>query len=47
VVLISTLGGIVVLGANGFVVGPVVAALFIALWDAFTASYQRPDEPGD
>jgi predicted PurR-regulated permease PerM len=48
VVLISTLGGIVVFGANGFVVGPVVAALFIAFWTVFTASYQRPkDEAGD
>jgi predicted PurR-regulated permease PerM len=35
VVLITTLGGINVLGLNGFVVGPVIAALFIAAWDIF------------
>ncbi len=35
VVLISTLGGISVMGINGFVVGPVIAALFIAAWDIF------------
>ncbi|WP_247596914.1 AI-2E family transporter [Hydrogenophaga sp. PAMC20947] len=31
-VLISTFGGIAVLGLNGFVVGPTVAAMFIAAW---------------
>lgn len=33
VVLISTLGGIGILGINGFILGPVVAALFMAAWD--------------
>lgn len=36
-VLISTLGGISVAGLNGFVIGPMVAAMFIAVWDRFTA----------
>ncbi len=36
VVLISTLGGIEAFGINGFVVGPVVAALFIATWSIVT-----------
>ena len=31
-VLITTLGGIAVLGINGFVLGPVIAALFITVW---------------
>ena len=31
-VLISTLGGMAVFGLNGFVIGPVIAALFIAVW---------------
>lgn len=35
VVLISTLGGIDAFGINGFVIGPVIAALFIAAWDIF------------
>ena len=47
VVLISTLGGIVVFGANGFLLGPVIAAIFIALWAVFSISNQRPkDETG-
>ena len=36
VVLISTLGGIELFGFNGIVIGPVIAALFIATWDIFT-----------
>jgi predicted PurR-regulated permease PerM len=35
VVLISTLGGIEVLGLNGFVVGPLIAALFMVSWEIF------------
>ncbi|CAG9178045.1 AI-2E family transporter [Cupriavidus respiraculi] len=33
VVLISTLGGMALFGLNGFVIGPLIAALFIASWD--------------
>lgn len=38
VVLISTLGGIGIWGLNGLVIGPAVAAMFIAVWDIFPAS---------
>ena len=38
VVLISTLGGIAVFGVNGFVVGPVIAAMFMAAWQIFAIS---------
>lgn len=38
VVLISTLGGIATFGSNGLVIGPVIAAMFIAAWDIFSAS---------
>jgi len=37
-VLISTLGGMAVFGPNGFVLGPLIAAMFIAGWDLFAAS---------
>lgn len=36
VVLISTLGGLEVFGLNGFVIGPVIAAMFIATWDIYS-----------
>ncbi|WP_420473301.1 AI-2E family transporter [Noviherbaspirillum sp. ST9] len=38
VVLISTLGGLALFGLNGFVIGPVIAALFIAAWDLFSST---------
>lgn len=38
VVLISTLGGLAIFGFNGFVIGPVIAATFIAAWDLFATS---------
>lgn len=36
VVLLSTLGGISIFGMNGFVIGPMIAAMFIATWDLFS-----------
>jgi len=36
VVLISTLGGMTLFGLHVFVIGPVIAALFIACWDLVT-----------
>jgi predicted PurR-regulated permease PerM len=38
VVLISTLGGMALFGLNGFVIGPAIAALFIAVWDIFSSA---------
>jgi predicted PurR-regulated permease PerM len=35
VVLLSTIGGMALFGLNGFVIGPVIAALFVAAWDLF------------
>jgi len=39
VVLISTLGGLSVIGMNGFVLGPLIAALFVAVW-SLVASWE-------
>ncbi len=36
VVLISTVGGISLFGLSGFVIGPLIAALFISAWSLFT-----------
>jgi predicted PurR-regulated permease PerM len=35
-VLVATIGGLAVFGINGFVIGPVIAALFLATWDIFS-----------
>ena len=45
VVLISTLGGLATFGLNGFVIGPVIAAMFIAAWDIFSESTSAQDGP--
>lgn len=37
VVLISTLGGLTLFGLNGFIIGPLIAALFVAAWDLFVS----------
>jgi len=44
VVLVSTLGGLSVFGLNGFVIGPLIAALFIASWTLFRDSRAGRDE---
>jgi predicted PurR-regulated permease PerM len=36
VVLVSTLGGLSLIGMNGFIIGPLIAALFFAVWSLFT-----------
>ena len=41
VVLIATLGGFEMMGFNGFVVGPVIAALFMAVWEIFIAAREN------
>ena len=44
VVLISTLGGLSVFGLNGFVIGPLLAALFIACWDLLPSAVRISQE---
>lgn len=41
VVMITTLGGFAVFGLNGFVLGPTIAAMFIAVWHIHAVA--RPD----
>lgn len=42
VVMITTLGGMAVFGINGFVVGPTIAAMFIAVWHLYVTTRTRP-----
>jgi predicted PurR-regulated permease PerM len=45
VVLLSTLGGLTIFGFNGFLIGPLTAAMFIAVWQLFgSARSGRPIE---
>lgn len=45
VVLISTLGGLSLFGVNGVVIGPAIAAMFMAVWDIFVLSRHEFDGP--
>src|SRR5690606_112213 len=38
-ILLSTLGGIVLFGAVGFIVGPIVAALFVTIWHIYGETF--------
>ena len=47
-VLLSTLSGLSLFGLNGFVIGPVIAALFVTTWELFSdekANQEIPDTP--
>lgn len=45
VIMISTLGGMAVLGINGFVIGPVIAAMFIAVWHIHVVTSHDLSDP--
>jgi predicted PurR-regulated permease PerM len=38
-VLLATLGGLALFGISGLVIGPLIAALFITLWEMFEQTY--------
>jgi predicted PurR-regulated permease PerM len=42
-VLLATLGGLAVFGLAGFVAGPVIAALFLVMWEMFADEYAPHD----
>jgi predicted PurR-regulated permease PerM len=41
-VLISTVGGLSLIGMNGFVLGPLIVALFVAAWSLFSDDKMQP-----
>lgn len=47
VILFSTLGGIFMFGPLGFIIGPILAGLFVTSWDIFAVAYRDVlDEKG-
>ncbi len=44
-ILISTLGGLAVFGLNGFVIGPLIAALFLSSWALFIETKPKVQLP--
>ena len=47
-ILVATVGGISLFGLNGFVIGPVIAAMFLVCWNLLTEvrNEQAADSPG-
>jgi predicted PurR-regulated permease PerM len=48
-ILLSTMGGIVLFGALGFIVGPIIAALFVTIWHIYGHAFREwlPEVPAD
>jgi len=43
-ILLSTLGGLTTFGISGFVIGPILAALFLSVWTMFGEEQEARDE---
>ncbi|MDX1532300.1 MAG: AI-2E family transporter, partial [Rhodothermales bacterium] len=43
-ILLSTLGGLAVYGLSGFVIGPIIAGLFVTVWEMFTEEFAGADD---
>jgi predicted PurR-regulated permease PerM len=39
-ILISTLGGIVLFGITGFVIGPLIASMFVTVWEIYGEAFR-------
>jgi predicted PurR-regulated permease PerM len=39
-ILFSTLGGLLLFGVVGFILGPILAALFVTVWDIYGAAFR-------
>jgi len=45
-IFFSTLGGLMLFGATGFILGPILAALFVTVWEMFGIAFRTSlDEP--
>jgi len=53
-IFLSTLGGLLMFGFMGFIIGPIIAALFVSLWELYgdefkdwlpTSAYKPPGDP--
>jgi predicted PurR-regulated permease PerM len=39
-ILFGTLGGIIMFGVVGIIIGPIIAALFVTVWEIYGAAFQ-------
>ncbi len=45
IVLITTIGGLALFGLNGFVIGPLIAAMCLAAWQLYTGQRKKARDP--
>lgn len=41
-ILISTFGGLAMFGFAGLIIGPVIASLFVTVWDIYYETFRDP-----
>ena len=46
-IFLSTLGGIVVFGFAGFVIGPIIASMLLAIWEMYDEFFRKDDAAAD
>ena len=39
-IFFSTLGGLLTFGVPGFIIGPIIAALFVTVWDIYAVEFK-------
>jgi predicted PurR-regulated permease PerM len=39
-ILFGTLGGIIMFGVVGIIIGPIIAALFVTIWDIYGLAFE-------
>jgi predicted PurR-regulated permease PerM len=44
-VLVSTIGGLALFGMNGFIIGPLIAVLFVTVWSPIVSQGRLPGDP--
>ena len=46
-IFFGTLGGLALFGAAGIIIGPIVAALFVSIWDIYAKTFRDQLDPSD
>lgn len=46
-IFLSTLGGIVLFGFSGFVIGPIITSLLLAIWEMYDEFYREDSSPAE
>ena len=45
-IFLSTLGGIILFGFSGFVIGPIITSMLLAIWEMYEEFYRKDSDCG-